>query len=496
MAAQPNSESGIRESSGLLVALVQACPLAIAALDKAGNVALWNKAAERMFGWSETEVLGGPLPFIPEDKLEEHRMMRAQDLAGHGFTGRELMRKRKDGTPLHISVSTAPIRGEGGSVIGIVSVYEDISERKGAESRFREMERQRNLALQAGQMGTWRWDIDTNIGTWSTMQEALFGLSPGEYDGTEEMFLRLVHEEDRQTVTAAVRNAVQGSGEYRLEYRVIWPDQTLHWLSVRGSAFYDDEGRPAGLTGVTWDATERRLAEHTLTLKADELRRSNADLEQFAYVASHDLQEPLRIITSYADLLGSRYADQLTGEAKDFLGYMRDGVQRMNRMIRDLLAYSRVIASREGPVPTIDTEAAFSWALMNCSVLIEDTLAVITSDQLPTVRAEEMQVLQLFQNLLTNALKYRAEEPPRIHVGAHRAGAEWVFSIRDNGTGIPAQYHDKIFGVFKRLHGRDVAGTGIGLAICRRIVEKHGGRIWVESEPGHGSTFFFSLPAA
>ena len=227
----------------------------------------------------------------------------------------------------------------------------------------------------------------------------------------------------------------------------------------------------------------------------EELRRSNADLEQFAYVASHDLQEPLRMVSSYVQLLRRRYADKLGEDAQDFIEFAVDGAQRMQRLIDDLLAYSRV-GTRGGPMEPADSGAALLRALGNLEARIEETGADVTHGPLPYVMGDSGQLVQLFQNLISNAIKY-SQRKPRILVEAADAEEGWRFSVADNGIGIEPQYGERIFELFRRLHGRDeYSGTGIGLAICKKIVERHGGAIWVESEPGDGSTFYFTLQSA
>jgi signal transduction histidine kinase len=243
----------------------------------------------------------------------------------------------------------------------------------------------------------------------------------------------------------------------------------------------------------TSDITERKQAEEQLRRTLTELERSNQELEQFAYVASHDLQEPLRMVSSYTRLLAQRYQDRLDQDARDFIGFAVDGATRMQRLIQDLLAYSR-ISTRGAELTLTDAGAALRAALENLQAAIRDSAAVVTHDTLPAVPADAPQLTQVFQNLVGNALKFRGETPPRVHVTAARKENEWVFSVADNGIGIDPQYFDQIFLIFKRLHpSHRYPGTGIGLALCQRIVERHGGRIWVESAPGRGSKFYFTL---
>jgi len=228
-------------------------------------------------------------------------------------------------------------------------------------------------------------------------------------------------------------------------------------------------------------------------VKARELTRSNEELQQFAYVASHDLQEPLRMVSSYTQLLVRRYGDKLDGDAKEFMEFIVDGAARMKQLIEDLLAFSRV-GTRGRDFQKVASGAALSKALANLRGAQDASGAVVTHDAMPEVLADSVQLTQLFQNLLGNAMKFHGAEAPRIHVGAESREQVWVFTVRDNGIGLDPQYADRIFMMFQRLHNKaEYPGTGIGLAICKKIAERHGGRIWVESQLGQGSTFGFTL---
>jgi len=241
-------------------------------------------------------------------------------------------------------------------------------------------------------------------------------------------------------------------------------------------------------------AEELKRANEALDSRAQDLARSNADLEQFAYVASHDLQEPLRMISSYSGLLSQRYKDKLDTDAADFLGYITDGASRMQRLIQDLLAYSRA-GSEDSDLVLVDCEEVLARVGSNLRLTIQESNAEVSHDPLPSVHGNFTQLCQLFQNLIGNAVKFRGDQPPQIHVGVESQGDHWLFSVRDNGIGISLQYKERIFTIFQRLHTKEeYPGTGIGLAICKKIVEKHGGNIYVESETGKGSTFYFTLP--
>jgi len=244
------------------------------------------------------------------------------------------------------------------------------------------------------------------------------------------------------------------------------------------------------------EIAERKQAMEALAQKEQELRRSNEELEQFAYVASHDLQEPLRMVGSYTQLLSRRYKGKLDQDADEFIAFAVDGVTRMQRLINDLLQYSRVGTKGREPEPT-DSRMVLERALANLTTTIEDNKATVNHDPLPSVMADDRQLEQLFQNLVGNAVKFHGAEPPQVHIRAERSNGCWVFTVKDNGIGIEPQYYERIFQIFQRLHTmKEYSGTGIGLAVCKKIVERHGGRIWVESEPGKGTSFLFTLPAA
>jgi len=242
------------------------------------------------------------------------------------------------------------------------------------------------------------------------------------------------------------------------------------------------------------DISERKQAQQVLTKKTEDLARSNAELEQFAYVASHDLQEPLRMVGSYTQLLARRYKGKLDQDADEFIAFAVDGANRMQRLINDLLTFSRV-GTRGKPFEAVDCNALLKDVLDNLQLSIAESGTTVTSDELPTLMADDTQLTQLFQNLIGNAIKFHGEQMPHIHISARRQGDNWIFSVRDNGIGIAPEFFERIFVIFQRLHGRDeYPGTGIGLSVCKRIVERHGGHIWVESEPGKGSVFYFTLP--
>lgn len=283
-------------------------------------------------------------------------------------------------------------------------------------------------------------------------------------------------------------------GRYSEEAWRVRKDGSRFIADVIITAVRDESGKLRGFSKVTRDITERKQTEERLEATLKNLERSNRELEQFAYVASHDLQEPLRMVSSYTQLLAQRYEGQLDEKAQKYINYAVDGAVRMQRLINDLLLYSRV-SSQGSTFKAIDSHSALGEALRSLATAIEENRALVVNDNLPMVRADASQLAQLFQNLIGNAIKFRGSDLPRIRVSAADLGPEWRFSVQDNGIGIEAQYAEKVFVIFQRLHTmREYPGTGIGLAVCKRIVERHGGRIWFESEVGRGTAFHFTLP--
>ena len=301
----------------------------------------------------------------------------------------------------------------------------------------------------------------------------------------------LVHPEDREATRTETARLEAGELTVNFENRCRHKDNSYRWLSWTAAVSREDRL----IYAAARDITQAKLGQLKLSQQAAELERSNKELEQFAYVASHDLQEPLRSVASYVQLLARRYKGKLDQDADDFINFAVEGSERMKTLINDLLSYSRV-ATQGKELKKVDLEPVLDIVMKNLQLVIEDTGARISHEPLPAVLADDVQMVQLFQNLINNAVKFHGVEPPKVSIAARRDGNRWQFSVRDNGIGIDPTHKERIFVIFQRLHSRsEYAGTGIGLAVCRRIVERHGGRIWVESEPGRGSTFFLTLLA-
>jgi PAS domain S-box-containing protein len=307
-------------------------------------------------------------------------------------------------------------------------------------------------------------------------------------------FLCLIHPDDRPVVQAGADELLRGDrAPLQLEKRYVNRSGDTMWVNLNASSFRDANGAVTSNLLIVENITERKHADQELARQAHELARSNADLEQFAYVTSHDLQEPLRNIATYGRMLTGRYTGRLDPDADEFIGQIIRSVDSMRALIHDLLGYSRIVNSDRAPSGSLEMNQVVEWALHNLRQSIDASGSIIHIEELPTLTGDRVLLGQIFQNLIGNAIKYRGTNPPEIWISSTRAESGWILSVRDNGIGIDPRYHERIFGVFKRLHGRDVPGTGIGLAICRKIVEKHDGKIWVESELGAGSTFKFTL---
>ncbi len=334
-------------------------------------------------------------------------------------------------------------------------------------------------------------DLDGKITQFNEATTSMFGYGE-ELIG--QLPTALVVERDAPTVHAVIQETMEKGFASNREHTGITKQRKEFPVLVSASIVMDDDGRPAGIIGVVKDITDLRRAEKHLQQRTLDLERSNAELERFAYVASHDLQEPLRMVASYTQLLERRYKDKLDADAHDFINFAVDGAKRMQHLIDDLLTYSRV-GTRGRPFERTDCRAVVQAAIANLDVAIRETGATVTVDALPIVMADEGQLVQVFQNLIGNAIKFHDDSrTPQIKVSSRLNDDHWEFSVKDNGIGIDPQYFDRVFVVFQRLQGSNYSGTGIGLAVCKKIVERHGGRIRIESQPGEGSTFHFTLP--
>jgi PAS domain S-box-containing protein len=456
-----------------------------------------SPAYERIWGRSCQTLYDLPSSWIeaihPQDR--EHVLNTHAHHHSQGTASRlEYRIIRPDGTERWVEDRSFPVFDENGNQYLNTGIAIDITERKQAEEALRASQQLIEGIINAIPVRVF-WK-DKNLVFLGC--NAVFARDAGFADSKDiigkddyQMGWRdqaeLYRGDDHQVIES-------GCSKFLIEEPQTTPEGNTITLLTSKIPLRNSKGEICGILGTYMDITERKRAEEKLRLTLADLERSNKELEQFAYVASHDLQEPLRTVSSCTQLLARRYQGKLGTDADEFIGYAVDGANRMQVLINDLLAYSRVGTRSDGCKP-IDYTVVLDQALTNLKAAIEQSGAVVTHGPLPTVMADKLQLAQLFQNLIGNAIKFQGGEPPRIHVSAEQKGNEWIFSVRDNGVGINLQYAERIFVIFQRLHTREeYPGTGIGLAICKKIVERRGGRIWVESQLGIGSTFYFTIP--
>jgi PAS domain S-box-containing protein len=474
----------------LLKAIVDSSDDAIISKGLDGIITSWNKGAERLFGFTAAEAIGQPVAalLIPEDRQDEEPKILARLRKGERVDHFETVRHRKDGALFEVSLTVSPVKDAEGRIIGASKIARDISESKrihaalvSSEAKFRQLANSMPQIVWTANPGG---QVDYCNDPWhefTGLRQADFG--DANWDS-------VLHPDDVKRRREAWHAALAAGSPHNIEVR-FWDRHESRWRWFVGRALpvYDETGNIVKWFGSYTDIDDQKSVQ-------EDLRRANENLEQFAFSASHDLQEPLRSVKIYSELLAKRYGETLDGEALKFVRYLRNGASRMEALIRDLLTYTQVTRPQKLGEVT-DANRALRFALANLTDAIAEAGAVIEAAPLPSLPVHEMHLQQLFQNLVGNAVKYRsADRPAIVRLAAERQNGQWTFAVSDNGIGIDPNYKENIFGLFKRLHSSDeYSGTGIGLAICQRIVDQYQGRIWVDSEPGRGSTFRFTLPA-
>ncbi|SNQ61035.1 PAS domain-containing sensor histidine kinase [Candidatus Methanoperedens nitratireducens] len=462
---------------------------AVVAFDNNHRIIYWNHGAEQLYNFKSREVLGRQI-----EEVTRHRWLKPEDekaaydsLAATGSWRGEFIQARKNGEEIPVEASIKTIKNKKDQAIGFISVMRDITERKGVEQHLRLL----SAAVEEAPDGIQIVGLDGRIVFSNKAVEKIYGFSPEEFQGRHVNEMNVDQEFADKVIIPAIKETGRWVGELMVKHK----DGGIFPIWLTASLVKDSKGEPIAMVGIITDITERKRVEEERERWTAELARSNAELQQFAYVASHDLQEPLRMISGFAQLLEKRYRDKLGKDADEFIAYIVNGATRMQTMINDLLAYSRV-GTQGKPFQPTDCESVLNQVMINLKVAIEQSGAVITHDPLPNVTADTSQMIQLLQNLISNAIKFRSKELPRVHIRAKKKGNEWVFSVRDNGIGIAPEFFGRLFQIFQRGHpANEYAGTGIGLATCKKIVERHGGKIWAESVEGRGSTFYFTIPS-
>ncbi|MDB4766287.1 ATP-binding protein [bacterium] len=376
---------------------------------------------------------------------------------------------------------------------GYNSLLSEVEQAKASQEELRAVKERLAAAIAGTNDGLWDWDIETGKVWYAPKFKELLSYKDheSEFADTIDSFKKHLHPDDSEATWEAINKHINANEEFDVEKRVRRRRGSYRWFRIRAAGVRDSSGKVVRMSGSIQDVTERKKFEEALY-------RSNHDLEQFAVIASHDLQEPLRKVASFCGLLKQEYTQQLDETGQQYLDFAIDGASRMSTLVQDLLRYSK-IGSETSSNQNTDTEAAVELAIENLGGAIADSQADITFDQLPDVIAEPREIAQLFQNLIGNAIKYRSKESPKIDISVENADDFWQFSVADNGVGIQPEFRDRIFQIFQRLHSRNEhSGTGVGLAICKRVVDRLGGRIWVEPNSAfgseQGSTFCFTVP--
>ncbi len=488
-----------------LLAIIRSSDDAIISKDLNGMITSWNRGAEQIFGYSPEEAIGKPITILfPENKAEvEHTIEQRVLKEGGPIQRYETVRRRKNGSLVEVSVTISPIRDEDGTIIGASKFAHDITDRKRAETGLLELNRtleQRvaertdellrseerfhramDLLVEGVQIIGYDWRYlyvnDSLVGHSTYTREDLLGNTMMEkYPGIEHT-----------QVFAVLRECMKDRTARHMENDFTFPDGSI------GAFYLRRQPVAEGHFILSTEISERRRAELEMAAQREQLARQNKELEQFAFIASHDLQEPLRMVTSYVQLLQRRYTGNLDADADEFIGFAVDGTIRMKRLIDDLLAYSR--SGKPLALENIDMNGIMAHVRANLASAINEYGAVLLHGNLPTVKAAETEMLQLMQNLVGNAVKFRRDGVrPEVHVSGNKEASHWHFEVRDNGIGIEEQYRAQVFMPFKRLQDRaKYPGSGIGLAVAQKIVERFGGRIWFDSVPGEGTIFHFTI---
>jgi PAS domain S-box-containing protein len=473
----------------------------IGLLDTEGAVREVNRTALEAIDMPREAVIGIPFWLTPwwthSPIMQEKLKWAISQAAGGNLVCFEAEHVLANGATIVVDFSLKPVFDYSGKVIMLIPESRDITERKRMENELNDNSKRFLTIFNSTFQLT---GLLANDGIVLEMNEtALQKLELSRSEVVGKFFWELpwwTEYPEKQVLLKGCIQRVAAGETVRFEFQHPCKNRDISFTDVSIKPIFDDDEKTVILLIIEGrDVTDRRLAEIALEKQRQDLLRSNEELQQFAYVASHDLQEPLRTISSYLELLERRYKGELDDRADKFINYAVDGVTRMQALIQDLLNYSR-LGTHDRPPEPIDCEKIVDRAISNLRVAITDSQAAITRDNLPQVMGDASQLTQLFQNLIGNGIKFRTDGvPPQIAIGVEKCHGEWLFSVQDNGIGIANQYQDRIFAIFQRLHGRmEYPGTGIGLAVCRKIVERYGGKIWVESQPGCGSTFYFTIP--
>lgn len=488
-------------------AVIQSSPMAIIAVELGGNVIIWNKAAEEMLGWSAEEMLGRKMAIIPPDKSDEYLQFRNIAFKGENVRNHETRWLRKNGDPVDISISIAPIYSSHREITGMIAVIDDITEDKRMKAELRESQLLLDTAVKASNTGLWSWEFPTGKVSYSPEWGKILGYDENELIKTMGEWERMIHPEDHDRVISYVENYLKhDEGSYSIQYRMQHKDGTYRWVMSRASLLMDDNGKPQRLVGSHIDITREKekeeeiqrlneTLEERVKLRTSQLMEANKELESFSYSVSHDLRVPLRAIDGFSRIMMEEYGEKVDEEGKRLLQVIRDNSRKMGNLIDDLLAFSRMGRRAINRV-TVDMNELAKSVLEDLTVMLDKSRLEIQFEPMPSCNGDPSMLRQVYQNLLSNAIKFSSKkEKSHIEIGAMTEDSQTIYYVKDNGAGFDMQYADKLFGVFQRLHSpEEFEGTGVGLALVHRIISRHGGKIWADSKPGEGARFYFTVP--
>ncbi|MDO7742233.1 MAG: PAS domain S-box protein [Pedobacter sp.] len=468
---------------------------AIVLLDEKGNVENWNKGAEKIKGYAADEILGVNFEefYTPEDREAQLPARLIKEATINSKVSHEGWRVRKDGSRFWVSILITAIHDDNSNVIGFTKILRDRTAAKLAEDQLKNYEdRHSKMILEISDYAIILLDLDGNIENWNRGAEKIKGYTPDEIIGKNFRIFYSAEDQAAQLPESLI-NVATNEGRAQAEGWRIRKDGSRFWGLITITALHDSSGHTIGFSKVTRDLTDKLIAEQAQLQHIAELDRKNKELEQFTYIASHDLQEPLRTISSFNALLKESYGNQMDQDAVLFLDIIDQAASRMTNLIHGLLDYSRIGVKKT--VVAINCNQVLADIEIDLFQLIEETGTIITPTELPVIRGYHTEITQLFQNIISNAIKYRSKlRKPVIEISCKEDDKEWIIKISDNGIGMEPKYIHKIFLIFQRLHNRDeYQGNGIGLANCKKICELHKGDIWVKSVPGEGSQFYFSI---
>ncbi|MDH5608715.1 MAG: ATP-binding protein [Cyclobacteriaceae bacterium] len=472
-------------------------PDATLIVDAEGKIQKVNEQTRRLFQYKKGELIGKSVEILIPKRFVAHHGDNVKGyihnpVARKMGSGMDLFAIDKLGKEFPVDISLNYLEF-GDQKLVLLSVR-DISIAKEIQNKLAQSEKRLNEAQELSNIGSWELDIENNVLYWSDQVYRILEIEKSEHPASNEFFFSFVHPDDREELEITYKNHLIHHLPYDIVHRFQLPNNKIKYVRERAETFFDEFGKPYRTFGTVTDITDIKEIEYDLRQSIHKVESSNKELEQFTFIASHDLQEPLKTLTSFVELLVNDPSVKNNKDLHDYSRFIKEASSRMENLVRGLLEYARI--SKNFSREEVNCGLLIHEVLSSLEALITDTSARVMVSEMPTIRANPLLLAQLFQHLVSNAIKYRrADMIPEIHIQATKVKSEWLFEFADNGIGISEEYYHKIFIIFQRLHNRsEYEGTGIGLSHCKKIVEMHGGKIWVESEENKGSTFYFTLP--